>query len=423
MAKQQTSTDRIRNAMSRKRTVKLGHVSQCNSAERKSQVSRRLKRGTETQEPVKVQAPILSKLTMHNFQAHLATCLELHPGVNVITGQSDSGKTTARRALSWIAANRPSGLETFLTTGADPSTGLDAIVSFADGISVVRAQSKKSNRYEILQPGKDPQQFLAVGSTVPDQVKDVMRMSDVNIQSQFDTHYMLSISPGERGRMFNEVTGLDLIDSLFQHINSVAARAKTSEALASDDLAKFRAEIAGLAFLDDARALLDTAKNCAEKADVLDSERNELSKLIMHGFHIQAQIEELKPVLQVELELFAAENALSLAASSKLEFEELASANRQVSAMAEARKQLDAILSTEPDIAAIEVLLGQAEAVQDQGAELGHFITAMEYLSMELTKATDYVTDLSRELAGALTKYGICPLCNQRIPAHMTFDF
>ena len=52
---------------------------------------------------------MIQKLNIQNFQSHKDTKLEFHPGVNVIIGQSDSGKTAIIRALRWLIWNRPGG--------------------------------------------------------------------------------------------------------------------------------------------------------------------------------------------------------------------------------------------------------------------------------------------------------------------------
>ena len=52
---------------------------------------------------------MIDKISIKNFQSHPNTELELDPGINVITGSSDNGKTSIFRALYWIIYNRPSG--------------------------------------------------------------------------------------------------------------------------------------------------------------------------------------------------------------------------------------------------------------------------------------------------------------------------
>jgi len=52
---------------------------------------------------------MIKQLTIKNFQSHKKTKLEFSDGVNIIIGQSDSGKTAIIRALNWVVNNKPSG--------------------------------------------------------------------------------------------------------------------------------------------------------------------------------------------------------------------------------------------------------------------------------------------------------------------------
>ena len=48
-------------------------------------------------------------LHLINFQSHLNTVIELHPGLNILVGESDQGKTAIIRALRWLFYNEPRG--------------------------------------------------------------------------------------------------------------------------------------------------------------------------------------------------------------------------------------------------------------------------------------------------------------------------
>ena len=52
---------------------------------------------------------MIKKIQIQNFQSHKETTLKLDPGVNIIVGTTDSGKTSILRALRWVIWNRPSG--------------------------------------------------------------------------------------------------------------------------------------------------------------------------------------------------------------------------------------------------------------------------------------------------------------------------
>ncbi len=62
--------------------------------------------------------PYIKKVRIQGFQSHLDSTFTLSPGLNVITGPSDAGKTAIIRALRWLAFNEPQG-EAFIHTIRD----------------------------------------------------------------------------------------------------------------------------------------------------------------------------------------------------------------------------------------------------------------------------------------------------------------
>ena len=52
---------------------------------------------------------MLHSLFLNNFRSWKKSTIEFCPGVNVITGENDSGKTNILRGINWVANNRPAG--------------------------------------------------------------------------------------------------------------------------------------------------------------------------------------------------------------------------------------------------------------------------------------------------------------------------
>ena len=48
---------------------------------------------------------MIKSLHIQNFQSHKKTTLKFHKGINVVIGQSDSGKSAIIRALNWTINN------------------------------------------------------------------------------------------------------------------------------------------------------------------------------------------------------------------------------------------------------------------------------------------------------------------------------
>jgi exonuclease SbcC len=154
-----------------------------------------------------VERAMINQVTLKNFQIHKNTEITFSPGVNVITGQSDNGKSSIVRGLSWFALNRGFSLHEIQTRGLDPKTFTSVTVEVPNHI-ISRMRNRDVNKYVI-----DGDEKKAVGNEVPEEVSSILSMTDVNIQSQMDAPYLLSSSAGEVAKAFNYFAGLGDIDT------------------------------------------------------------------------------------------------------------------------------------------------------------------------------------------------------------------
>jgi exonuclease SbcC len=160
---------------------------------------------------------MIKTLGLYAFQSHISTELELSDGINLLVGQSDSGKTAIIRALKWLATNRPLGKDFQSTNGGD--VGVSIILDNGDCIS------HTVGKYAATIDRKD-QDWSAIGTGVPETITNLLNMSDLSWQFQMDPPFLLSNSPGEVARILNEVTDLDKIDSSLTNINRMARENK-----------------------------------------------------------------------------------------------------------------------------------------------------------------------------------------------------
>lgn len=55
----------------------------------------------------------IQEVTIEGYQSHTNSTFRLSPGLTVITGPSDAGKTAIIRALRWFAFNEPTGKRSY----------------------------------------------------------------------------------------------------------------------------------------------------------------------------------------------------------------------------------------------------------------------------------------------------------------------
>lgn len=166
---------------------------------------------------------MISKITIKNFRSHEDTVIELHPGVNAIIGRGQAGKTNVKRAVEWVANNRPLGTK-FVSWWADGEpTEVAVEVINPDGAYLVTMAKAGtgSATYSIMGPGwRKPEVFEAVGTKVPDPVRRVLNIDTVNMQAQLDQPYLVAGNKGDISRAVNRVIQIEVADKWLSELNA-----------------------------------------------------------------------------------------------------------------------------------------------------------------------------------------------------------
>lgn len=159
---------------------------------------------------------MINSLTINNFQSHKKSYLEFAPGSNFIIGSSDTGKTAILRVLGWIINNKPSG-ESFRSHWGGSTFGKVII----DKKKIVRFKGKKGNFYKL-----DDKKFVSFGQDIPEEIKQLLNFSSLNLQKQFDSPFLLALSGGEVAKYLNKIVHLNKIDSSIFNINRILRKEK-----------------------------------------------------------------------------------------------------------------------------------------------------------------------------------------------------
>ena len=169
---------------------------------------------------------MIDSIKIKNFETHLDTNIKLHPGTNIIVGESDEGKSSIIRAIKWNAQNRPQGTS-YRNDQLNPKLKSDKLQdTFVaidyHGTGLVRRSrngvSGGVNNYTI----ETEEPLRALRTDVPNEVQNVTKMKEVNIQGQHPTeqYFLLADKPGQVAKAFNKVAGLTVMDKATADINS-----------------------------------------------------------------------------------------------------------------------------------------------------------------------------------------------------------
>lgn len=233
----------------------------------------------------------MHRVTIHNFQSHKDTILELSPTVNSLEGVSDSGKSAVLRAMLWCLTNKPDGVAFASNWAKDKKGKLKDEVSVSID-NITRSRNATVNGYTKFVAGKDPLTYEALKGTVPPDIENAINIGSVNIQRQMDPPFLLSSTPGDAARYVNELIGLEEIDT-YQ---------KALKGKAHDNTNSLKDENKRLADAEAALSQYDWVAGAKEKVEELsgvDAKCTELEADL-------AKLSELDALNEVSAELKAA---------------------------------------------------------------------------------------------------------------------
>jgi hypothetical protein len=220
-------------------------------------------------------------IELENFQSHKKTRIAFDPGVTVLTGSSNSGKTAVLRGLYWLVFNRPLGTGALVSHWAHDDKGRIkspmSVVLSKNGIKIKRERTGDKNSYSTafkIESGDIKRQtYEAFDKGVPEDITNVLRLTDVNIQMQFDPPFLLSLSPGDVAKYFNKIVRLDVIDS-------VLAKAESSRRASMSRIKDLEAEIVRIKKEKAEYDWLTDADKLISALDAADLEAEDIKKAV-----------------------------------------------------------------------------------------------------------------------------------------------
>jgi exonuclease SbcC len=234
---------------------------------------------------------MIKSLSISNFQSHEKSKLEFSPGVNIIVGSSDSGKTAIIRAMRWVSWNRPSGDAIRSTWGGETFVILETEEGY-----VLRFKDK-TDKYELKRNGKGSLVFKAFGTNVPEEIIAFLNINEINLQQQLDTPFLLSESPGVVAQHFNKVARLDKIDSGLQNVQGEIRQLTSDIKYKEQYVEEQTEELKIYNYLEKAEIKLEVLEELEKRRVVLKNNINKLQTKIDTLYDIHMSIESESAIL------------------------------------------------------------------------------------------------------------------------------
>lgn len=220
----------------------------------------------------------MHRVTIHNFQSHKDTVLELSPTVNSLEGVSDSGKSAVLRAMLWCLTNKPDGVAFASNWAKDKKGKLKDEVSVSID-NITRSRNATVNGYTKFVAGKDPLTYEALKGTVPPDIENAINIGSVNIQRQMDPPFLLASTPGDAARYVNELIGLEEIDTYQKALKGKAHDNTNSLKDENKRLADAEAALSQYDWVAGAKEKVEELSGIDAKCTALEADLAKLSEL------------------------------------------------------------------------------------------------------------------------------------------------
>lgn len=215
-------------------------------------------------------------LTLENFQRFDHKRLDFDKFVTILSGRSDSGKSTVLRALKWLSLNKPTGDRVIRRDWDSGKASKECQVKAQVDGKEVRRDKGNENAY-WLEGVTEP--YKAFGTNVPEPVERFLNLSDVNFAGQHDAPLWFAASPGEVSRQLNAIVNLDLIDGVLAAATAEVRKAKGEVELTRERLRIAKARKASLQWTVQAVEGLQRLQALRDKANGLQEQVKRLREL------------------------------------------------------------------------------------------------------------------------------------------------
>jgi hypothetical protein len=265
--------------------------------------------------------------------------------------------------------------------------------------TVTRERTDSDNTYRV---GKE--EYRAFGSAVPDGVRSVLRLDELNFQMQHDAPFWFGLSSAEVGRQLNSIVDLESIDHANTWLTARARQLRSSYDVVSDRLSKAKAEAERLGFVDEMASELQAVRDL--EAFGMDANRRweELDGVVEYLNESSDKVSRLQGCVVAAEVVSGKAGAL---VSARRAFEELELFLRDMD-----RLQLQAEQEI-PDMTELEALYKSQGDASAQCVGLDALIESVEAQDVKILRCAREISK-QEEFIRKETQ-GRCPLCGGKM--------
>ena len=351
---------------------------------------------------------MITKIKIQNFQSHKNTELELSEGINVITGTSNHGKSAILKALYKTINNRPQG-SAFLSHFMKPKESMKIEIETPEG-KVIREKGKDFDGYII-----NGEKFEALRTNVPEQATNILNMLPVNIQNQREQFFLLDKSPGEIGKYFNKVVGLEDMNTVLKKSNDDVRAINILLKNKKKDIQEIKEKIQEIKWIESAKENFNKIKQNKDRKKEIQNKKDTLQDIINQYNTLSLKISKIN--------VSGLENCYNFSdwiQNQQKDIEKLIKTKISLKTLTERYQEsvfklneYKYITQCENASNTLKKALQDVQEIKDKKKELFTLISAFKRVQKGLEEIN--IQDRQKTINDFLKSVGVCPLCGNQL--------
>lgn len=217
---------------------------------------------------------MIGSVSFKNIKKHRDLTLLFSRGVNIIFGMTDSGKTGSLLGLRWVLFNDRDG-DSMLSHGTKSCKSTIT----KDDHTIIRSYGSNENAYYLDGDDAD-HKFENFRTDVPKQVKEIINMSDVNLQKRRDPPFMIGEKASENASRFSQMLDLQEIGTSIANVNRYVKEAKQDIEVCKVEIENLQSEIKKLDDVESAMLELEAITTSEKESAQVDADVTNLRRLL-----------------------------------------------------------------------------------------------------------------------------------------------
>lgn len=347
---------------------------------------------------------MISEVRIKNFQSHKDSVIKFDPGVNIITGRSDSGKTAILRAIRWVVWNRPTGDEFRSHWGGD--TQVDLVLDSGDIVSRIKKGTK--NLYKL-----NDTTFSAFGVGVPEEIQKALNLSEINLQQQLDSPFLLTKSSGEVAAHFNKVANLHIIEKANSFLKSNTNKLKSTFSLKKEEIKDQKKKLEQYESLEKWEAELEVLEEMDRKLSQKRANVQRFEEVISQITKVESKIKSYDYILSKEEKIKELEEKNEQLLQVIEDYREL---NEVITNMTEVEEDINSysdLFDYEEELLSLIEKKKKVEELTVDFSALSEIVESYRETEEELKEAEETAQRLEEEFHKNFPDE--CPLCGSKI--------